>query len=498
MKSKTFWLATSALAAAVVWAVPLDAGAKERKPTLEERVKALEEQQQQTQEQQADQRTRITNIEQNAADTVWKFSNGRPTVTSGDKRFSLSLRGRFHFDFASFMQDDNLPPAVTARDLSSGAVVRRAQIGVEGKAFKDFWYEMRFNFGGSDTETAAEAVNIMRVAYNPDPDFRINVGVMQPVFTYADAVSSNEITFMERATIINTLVDPFGGSDGRRGVELTYQHSGLLTSSDNIVITTAFTGQRTGSARAGDEGTQWLGRIAYRLWSDGASNVQIGATGATILNLQSVGPAASTVVQFRDRPEIRVDGTRLVDTGTSLGSMAADGGWMYGFEAGANFDNFYVGGEYYQFGLERDHFFAPAPGDPEFDGWYVEGSWILTGEPKSYSPKSSSNQYGVWGNPKVVTPFSLDGNSWGAWEIAVRYSTIDLNWNEGLAGFATPAGGVRGGEEEIWTFGVNWYLNNQIRVMFNFLDIDVDRLNGAGVQIGQELQVVGSRVQFAF
>jgi len=62
---------------------------------------------------------------------------------------------------------------------------------------------------------------------------------------------------------------------------------------------------------------------------------------------------------------------------------------------------------------------------------------------------------------------------------------------------------------------VNWYLNTNVKLMFNYLHIDVDRLNPAGpdnltpfgsspatpplgVDIGQSLDVYALRSQFSF
>ena len=56
-----------------------------------------------------------------------------------------------------------------------------------------------------------------------------------------------------------------------------------------------------------------------------------------------------------------------------------------------------------------------------------------------------------------------------AWEVALRYSNIDLE----DGGF-----GVIGGEEgemENVTFGVNWYLNDYSRMMFNYIHSDLER-----------------------
>src|ERR1700742_3672630 len=85
--------------------------------------------------------TRLSTLEQNFNDTTWSFDNARPTVKSGDGRFTMAFRVRFQADFANFMQESAHELSVSApgatRDLSSGSVIRRAFFGVEGKAFND-------------------------------------------------------------------------------------------------------------------------------------------------------------------------------------------------------------------------------------------------------------------------------------------------------------------------------------------------------------------------
>ena len=58
-------------------------------------------------------------------------------------------------------------------------------------------------------------------------------------------------------------------------------------------------------------------------------------------------------------------------------------------------------------------------------------------------------------------------------------------------------GCIRGGEEKIWTVGLNWYLNNNVLMRFNYLIVDVNKLNAAGQQIGQNFNVLAIRLQFS-
>ena len=107
------------------------------------------------------------------------------------------------------------------------------------------------------------------------------------------------------------------------------------------------------------------------------------------------------------------------------------------------------------------------------------------------------------------------GSGWGALELALRYSHTDLNFHEGAGGTAATTDSVRGGVQNIWTLGANWYLNANFKLMLDYMRIDVDRLNPAGpgnltpfgaapltppigVQIGQDLNVIALRSQYAF
>jgi phosphate-selective porin OprO/OprP len=464
---------------------------------------------------------RLSALEQNFNDTSWTFDNSRPTVKSGDGRFTLAFRARFQFDTAVFFQDSPTTSFAQFKDLGSGSVVRRAYFGIEGKAFNDFWYEFRLNGGGSDGGSAGAAgvpsggegdplVNIARVQYNGIPNFRINVGIIEPIQSLDGSISSGQLIFLERAEIENIAADAFGGGDSRRGIEATFQKTDIFRPGDSLVISGAYTGGKTGSnaghGNFGDEATQAIGRVAYRIWSDGISNVQIGGSGGAALYSganNTSNPNGVLGLRFRDRPEIRVDGTRLIDTG----GINARTGDYYGFDAAANFQNFYVGGEYMNFTADRlASGVAPnlkAADHPSFSGWFVEGTWVLTGETRQYSPSAMNNEYGAFNAPRVANPFSFRGDSWGAWEIAVRYSDTDLNWQQNFAGTSTIQAGIAGGEERIVAIGLNWYLNQNIRIMIDDNIVNVKKLSAPGAnpaihanQIGQDFNEVGARVQF--
>jgi len=88
--------------------------------------------------------------------------------------------------------------------------------------------------------------------------------------------------------------------------------------------------------------------------------------------------------------------------------------------------------------------------DVAFHGWYVAGSWVLTGESRGYRN----------GAFRGLSP----GRPGGAWELTTRYSRINLD-----------DGRVLGGEENNVTLGINWYANDHLRIMANYIKVSSKR-----------------------
>jgi len=497
---------------------------------LAARIDSLEAELAAEQDRRTSDHNRLSTLEQNFNDTVWSFDNARPTVKSGDGRFSMAFRVRFQADFAGFMQDSAHPAGFAGPgDLASGGVVRRAYFGVEGRAFTDFFYELRFNGGGTNggsngasggvTGSEGDAlVNKAVLTYTGFANTHFNVGVIEPAFMFEGTTSSASLIFLERPEIDNIAADSFGAGDSRRGIELGWAKTDTLWAGDNLAGTVAFTGGKTGTATNhgslagitgnGDENTQVLGRVSERLWTDGISNVQIGASGATVLYSGSNGNTngGAQTLNFQDRPEIRVDGTRLISTG----GIAAKTGSMWAVDLGGNWQNFFLGGEYASFTADRQcgalspvlnpECVAPTSvkDHPTFTGWYLEGSWIITGEAKQYSPTALNNEVGGFNAPIPSRPFSFSGDSWGAWELAVRYSDTDLNWHDTQTATPTRLAGIVGGREAIVAIALNWYLNRNVRLMLDDNIVHVNKGNIGNLhRDDQDLNIVGIRVQFA-
>ncbi len=173
------------------------------------------------------------------------------------------------------------------------------------------------------------------------------------------------------------------------------------------------------------------------------------------------------------------------------GAITSDGLTGYGLEAGVSFKSLYLAGEYTHFNVSRTS--AGSPFDPSFSGWYIQGSWTLTGERRTWSAAN-----GGFRGIRPKQNFDPLNGGWGAWEIAGRYDVLNLNDQAGAAGTATPLGGIRGGEQKVTSVGINWYPNTVFKFQLDFQNVDVDRLGPTGLQTGENAKIYTLRSQFQF
>jgi phosphate-selective porin OprO/OprP len=429
------------------------------------------------------------------------LNNGRPQIATADGQTRVALRGVVQFDAAHYDQEspggvDNRRAGAdpsegqNARDLSSGTSFRRARLGMEGTVAGDWNYAITAEFGGGASETTQLQQAWVEYAglrpFGASTPVRLRIGAFPPPTGLENASSSSDLLFVERPAQAE-LVRNIAGGNGRSAAL-------LAANGERWFAATAFTGALVGGSGDFDEQLGLVGRAAFLALRGDDYGLHLGANLNAVLEPgdRVAGPGVGGTIRLRERPELRVDGTRLVDTG----ALNAEGLTAYGLEFGGQWKSFYIASEYNLIEVDR---VAPAS-DPSFDGWYVQGSWILTGEERRWTASS-----GGFGAVRPARPFDLAAGRWGAWELGARYSVLDLNDNAGLPGFAPPPDGVRGGEQEIVTFGVNWFPNAVVRFHLQGQDVRIDRLNPGtlglatpGAQIGQDFRTITLRSQVSF
>ncbi len=176
-------------------------------------------------------------------------------------------------------------------------------------------------------------------------------------------------------------------------------------------------------------------------------------------------------VRFRARPEYH-NTERFVDTD----SFAADEVNLFGLESALVLG---------PLSLQAEFMAATTGGGADADdvclkGMYFQTSYFLTGEHRPYSTSS-----GAFGRVKPKANFGADGT--GALELTGRYSYLDLN----------DGSSVRGGRLTNSIVGMNWYLNPNVRFMFNYVHASLDRTIAVGDDDGEaDLFMVRAQIDF--
>lgn len=341
------------------------------------------------------------------------LSGGGLRIESQDENFSFQLGGRIHLDAAWYREDDS--------DLGDGTEVRRVRLSWKGTALKDWYYRGAVDFAGN--EVSLKSLYIRYLGLDPT---QITVGSFKEPFSLENLSSSNYSTFMERSAVASEL--PPGRNIGL----------GATTHGKNWSASVGGFGEGENDGGGEDEGWAVTGRATFAPINEKKRVVHVGGAGS-YRRFNGVDS-----VRIRARPESHVTGTRLVDTGIMTG---IDGAILYGFEAAVVCGPLSLQGEYIATQL---HACGP---HMRFDGWYAYASWFLTGESRSY--KASNGTFGR------VKPKGIVGSGGiGAWELAVRFSNLDLTDN-----------GVVGGEQNLLTFGLNWYASPNVRFMANYIEV---------------------------
>ena len=433
---------------------------------------------------------------------VLEAGSARFGIESADGRNAVFLTGRLHFDIGDYLDYKPGSKFAAVQDLNSGTNARRARLGVVGRFMQDWDYTFIYDLGGSgdgfppDPGALTSGIENALVTYNGLKNKGVplvfDIGYMDVPFSLEESNSSNDVPLVERAAIINVATNIFA-NDFRSAL-------GARSYGDDHWAGLYLTGPTSGTNHTTGEQIGVAGRAGYNFWHSRDGFLHLEANAGALLKPPAPGGVRS--ITLSDRPELRIDPTTILSTG-ALGTAAnpLNHAVVYGMGGAFEWHNFVVSGEYFHIDVDRQGLATNT-----FDGGYIEGTWVITGEQRKYSPPS-----GGYLRPVPEHTFlPWDGSCCGAFELAARYSTIDLNdrFTPGIAP-TSRSNAVGGGQQTVYAAGLNWYPNANIRFMFDFLHGKINKrfstAAGGGIAgtplgaaVGGEFDAVVMRTQVAF
>jgi phosphate-selective porin OprO/OprP len=204
--------------------------------------------------------------------------------------------------------------------------------------------------------------------------------------------------------------------------------------------------------RRGVDGTA---RLTGLVWADDENDSHYLHLGAAVRHVASKG-----TLRYRGRPGSNVS-SNFVDTG----SFEADGALHLGLEAMLALGPVSLQGEWVEAQVD-----SPQLGNPRFDGWYLTGNWVLTGDHRPYDRNV--------GYARRVMP----SGRFGAPELVVRYADVDLRDSR-----------VDGGRFRRTDVGLNWWATGRWKAGIVWGHVWLDKGGATG-----ETDTLLTRIQWIY
>lgn len=384
--------------------------------------------------------------------------------TSADQQFRIHVGGSAQIDSTWLIgpQSAFALPNGQANGIgnAAGTFLRRARLRADGGIFEQFDYIVEYDFANAANEneglqppsfgnltTAPVPTNIWMQMRDVPYLGTVRVGNQTKPIGMSNNTNQGWLPFMERPDVNDAFYSPF---DNGYALGVSSRHvaeseratwvAGVYrpaTNSFGVALNKYAVGARATGLPIDDDDGQRLVHLGLGFW--GAENVE-------------------NVRRARARPELR-NGPGfavpvLVDTGqvpsSRLFVLAPEwamvlGSWTFQAE---------YAGQWLTDAVAPN---GQSQGTVFFHGGYVEALYFLTGESRAYVRND-----GVFGRVVPNANFHCkkgdDNRGGGAWQIGARFSYVNLNCQA-----------IRGGQLYDWTAGVNWYLNPNMTIQFNYI-----------------------------
>jgi phosphate-selective porin OprO and OprP len=366
---------------------------------------------------------------------------------SADTNFVLKLRGYVQADSRWFI-DDGI-------DANDTFLLRRVRPIFEGTVFDKYDFRVMLDFGSGTSSSAANNGFLQDAYLNARflPEFQLQFGKFKEPVGLERLQSGANLLFVERAYPTQLL------PNRDAGVQL---HGELFSGTLNYAVG-IFNGVANGGSgdfeTADDEkdGAARLFAQPFRNTDNAAlKGLGIGLAG-TYGNQEGalrsfVSPGQQRFFAYRTStaataPNVEADGDHIRLTPQGYYFWGPLG--IFGEYAISSQDVRQVGG-----GAG-----AGEVAELRHTAWQVAASYVLTGEENS------------WRGITPKRPFNLSGGGWGAWEIAARYSELDID-DDTFPVFSNPDTSAT--RARSWTIGVNWHLNRNVKFNLNYEQTDFE------------------------
>ena len=362
-----------------------------------------------------------------------------PKVEVKDKIVIGSQDGDFKWQPIGRVMADYIWADEDETELESGGELRRARLGMEATLYKHWVGKLEVDFG--EDELSVKDAYVGYESGWSGGKWWVKAGQQHVPFGFSTLSSSKYMTFLNRPIYADNEIQParqVGVAGFINGARWT-AHTGVFTSSLDEPEDCVFGAENDGSGECDQELTFGARVTGVPLMIDPTKLLQLGA------GIMYKNPNGTTIdIDQRDAIIHIIDSKNLNADFKGF----ADDAFAFNVEAVGVYGPAHFKAEYANMDVSREDSTLP---DVTLDAFSVDVGFFLTGESKNID--IAKGQYGG------VKPKGIVGKGGvGAWELALRYEQADYTDED-----------ILGGEMDLLTVGLNWYVNNTMRFMANYV-----------------------------
>ena len=333
-----------------------------------------------------------------------------------------------------------------ADGISNDFSIRRARFAVKAQINKDWYGEVDMDMANGVFELK-DAI----IRYTGLENWQFQMGSFKEIFSLQRNNSSRYLQFIERPMVCSALAP-----SRHLGVNANYYNKGLFLNLG--IMGQEIEGEETRSfveesskGKGPDNGLTYTFKAVYQPgWNKTDWGMHIGAA-ASYRNPKTSDETFGKM-RYSTRNSTSINRKKYIDTGDFdfdhyIRYTAELAGYWKGFRGEA----VYMGNTTY---LPNN------AGTKMFSGWYVQGGYLLFGGQQRYD------------NAGAKFTRVKRGQKWGDVELCGRVEYIDLNADKALAADDQK---IMGGSAMAYAVGLNYYINDHVKVQLNWQYNDNDR-----------------------
>jgi len=365
--------------------------------------------------------------------------------SSTDNRFRYWFDNRVYFDGAVYFGKNEYQGEDNA--IGNGVNIRRMRFAMKAILWGNWGAEVDFDFGNNGVDIKDAYIRYL------GKNWQIKAGNFREPMSLETMTTSRYITFLERPYATEQAPSRHMGVAFKTWTNHIFVEGGIFSSKiANDLI------RDQNKSKGTNAGWSVTARFAYAPIKKERMVLHFGISGSyRVPKIPELGDPINSF-RYGENAETEINRKKYIDTDWIEDCQEKV---LFGLEAAYAVKNYRVQGEYLMTRIQRDVNEVPEGEDKvRLGGFYIMGAWLINNADYYYNMADAE-----------FSQVDFRNNKKGAFEVALRYSF--MNANTFAEGADVPY--IPGGSGEIYTAGISYYFNYNVKIMLNYSYANHDR-----------------------